>query len=835
MQEMTYNEIIQKAGKRVIKHVYYTLNGNVINVDDSNVKRVKLSFKSSLVGTIMQGCELTLKEPISGIIYVEVEARYSSDTATKIYGPYQLKEEPTYDASDKSYTHYLYDNVMLSMKDYTPINITYPTTIYNYFSELVSELGYTTNIASLPNGNITMASDIYEGINYTFRDVLDDIAEANGILFYIDGMELKIASLGNTPITINDKILKKQNIAFSEHFGPINVITLSRAGGSDNIYYPSALPENIHEFKISDNQLMSDNNRDVFLPAIYSQLNGIEYDIFDTELVGYGDIQPLQKVQFTTGGKTFNSYIFNQEIVLTTGYKQSIYTDMPEETTTDYKYADTTDKRINQTQIIVDKQNGVIQSLVDKVVDISATKTGTGSITLDDAMEGNLHYLSIIGQMSLLYPTNVDGGIIAKYDYVEQDLQTLLECITGVITPTPEQLEYLDANSDGELNSLDLSLMSLVVNNKSRPYNPTILYPSNTLYPYSKILLIDNEEYVLDINYLNYMNNTTYDEFIYQDNKCYIIRRVGINANNEMYALDSEIIEEREPVELYVNNGSRISLKSFSNVILKSIYLLENDYTTTFANKAEVSSEITQTADSINLRVDSKLDEEEYTGANILLKINRDESETQINADKININGVTSINNNFQIDANGNPIINGGTIQVTNNDGGQAFTITDSTKTKRLEVSGDTIRLYTSTDGDYWWSSAGMKFDETEITVQGGFVVTGNKNRLVTIDDGSQVKINAYETAEPYFGDIGSGKTNEQGYAKIDIESVFSQTIEMDTYKVFIQKCGNGDLYVKKYDNYFEVIGTPNLEFDWEVKAIQKGYKNIRLEEKESD
>ena len=73
---------------------------------------------------------------------------------------------------------------------------------------------------------------------------------------------------------------------------------------------------------------------------------------------------------------------------------------------------------------------------------------------------------------------------------------------------------------------------------------------------------------------------------------------------------------------------------------------------------------------------------------------------------------------------------------------------------------------------------------------------------------------------------------------RIDIEDIFSQTIETDDYKVFIQECGDGKLYVEKKDTYFEVKGTPNLEFDWELKAIQKGYKNVRLEEykeRESD
>lgn len=106
--------------------------------------------------------------------------------------------------------------------------------------------------------------------------------------------------------------------------------------------------------------------------------------------------------------------------------------------------------------------------------------------------------------------------------------------------------------------------------------------------------------------------------------------------------------------------------------------------------------------------------------------------------------------------------------------------------------------------------------------------VTGSKNRAVEIDN-SYVLLNAYETATPYFGDIGSNKTDNNGYCRIEIEDVFKQTIEMEDYKVFIQESGNGKLYVKKESNYFEVLGTPNLDFDWEIKAIQKGYKDTRL------
>lgn len=116
-------------------------------------------------------------------------------------------------------------------------------------------------------------------------------------------------------------------------------------------------------------------------------------------------------------------------------------------------------------------------------------------------------------------------------------------------------------------------------------------------------------------------------------------------------------------------------------------------------------------------------------------------------------------------------------------------------------------------------------------TINGNLVVKGTKNRIASTDNYGNRLLYAYETATPYFGDIGTNTTNEAGYCKIDIENIFKETIETDDYKVFIQELGEGNLYVKKYDNFFEVIGSPNLAFDWELKAIQKGYKDIRLKE----
>lgn len=366
---MTYNEIIKKAGKRIVKHVYYEKDNKTIYVDDNNVDTVKFIDETPLIGTSISGCELTLKEKIDGKIYVDVVATYQGQSATKTYGFYILKEEPKYNADKKNYTHKMYDNMINSMVDYSKVNIDFPCSVYQFFIKVVEEIGYTTNIVSLPNGHIIMENDIYEGINYTYRDVLDDLAIANGVLLYVDDNELKIAEMNDDTAYINDDILRNANISFGQHYGPINSIVLSRAAESDNIYLQdeeSIKKNGLCEFKIIDNQLMNGNDRDQFLPELLKRLKGIEYDIYDTELIGYGDLKPLQKVVFETGNNTYNSYIFNNEITLTTGYKQAIYNELPEESVTEYKASDKTDRKINQAYALVDKQNLKITQFVSE-------------------------------------------------------------------------------------------------------------------------------------------------------------------------------------------------------------------------------------------------------------------------------------------------------------------------------------------------------------------------------------------------------------------------------------------------------------------------------------
>jgi hypothetical protein len=275
---------------------------------------------------------------------------------------------------------------------------------------------------------------------------------------------------------------------------------------------------------------------------------------------------------------------------------------MPKETQTDYTKADKTDRKINQTQILVDKQNNKIELLSSQVVPVSNTIKGVRQIQLENAYEGRLYRLSIKGNISLLYPSSKEN----LYGYALAPSETLMPRAT--LTPSTPVYK----------------------GNK-------ILYPSNDLFSKSSVLLIDDVEYKLDFNFLNYINNTDCDEFIYEDGKCKIIRRVGVDADGNLYATGREVVETKKDIDLNIKSNSTIKLKSFDEAILETTYLLQNEYTDNFVPSVDVIARINLSPGTAQIEA-SKL--------------------AQITADKINLEGYTTINDGFSVDLDGNATMN---------------------------------------------------------------------------------------------------------------------------------------------------------------------------------
>lgn len=124
-------------------------------------------------------------------------------------------------------------------------------------------------------------------------------------------------------------------------------------------------------------------------------------------------------------------------------------------------------------------------------------------------------------------------------------------------------------------------------------------------------------------------------------------------------------------------------------------------------------------------------------------------------------------------------------------------------------------------------------------TFWGDLVVHGSKSRIVKTEKYGWLAFDAYETPLPHFGDIGESATDDEGNCRVDIDPMFLSAVK-GKYHVFIQPYGDAQLSVSRYEKYFVVTGTPNTEFSYEIKAVQKDndirFKEVKItEETEGD
>lgn len=166
-------------------------------------------------------------------------------------------------------------------------------------------------------------------------------------------------------------------------------------------------------------------------------------------------------------------------------------------------------------------------------------------------------------------------------------------------------------------------------------------------------------------------------------------------------------------------------------------------------------------------------------------------------------------------------------IILKNNSSGPLIVQTDIT----MHMTDESLYLGSISEYKFHFGKERSSFYQP-VTIGGSLSVTGEKNRIIDTENYDTRKQYCYETATPYFGDIGTAQTDDKGKCYIDIDDIFSETVNTGVeYQVFLQKEGQGDLWVEeKTDSYFVVRGTENLKFSWEIKAIQRDYEFERLE-----
>lgn len=349
--------------------------------------------------------------------------------------------------------------------------------------------------------------------------------------------------------------------------------------------------------------------------------------------------------------------------------------------------------RISSSVSSINTKITTIESDVDTLNDVVDTKAS--SETVEDVINSVNNVQTSVSQnitaiKALKVNDEVQSQKISDFEISVNGITFTVQSQNNKIskiTQTTDEInskisDIADITTSGESQQASVNLVKV---NESEPIYIKIhpisedisyLYPSNYLYPADDLYLMNriirftntdtNEVFDYELpDDLLYYDANNYDEFIlnYDSQTCSVIKRVEYNkdTNKNVLKTSEETINYDFPIIALTAGNYTISLPGYSSAYLYVQLMASNIYTTQFATKVEMSSEFSQTKESINLELKKKVDDKDYTSAQILLKINNDTSSTVIKSDKLDVNAIAKFTNDRLKDA-GSTIINGSNI-----------------------------------------------------------------------------------------------------------------------------------------------------------------------------
>ena len=574
----------------------------------------------------------------------------------------------------------------------------YPKTLFSELQNVCRQAGVGLNNISIPNGNFKVVNNQFTN-GESLKTVLKSICSISGNYATIknDKLTLQLKNVTNEKL---EKIQHEPVVWKRKSYG-INqvVIGLSDIEGEYVLRQDDEdiAKNGIHKLVINDNLFAyTQDKREELIDELFNQVKGFGYIPYEMncEWFNYyevGDtivIDDIETIVLRINGKSpkaLDSSISAPAII-----------------DSSMEYVDNTNSIENRTQKAersVDKQNLIIQDVVSQT-DAQNQKIAKVTQTVEELNSK----ISDIAEITISADSN-EARI--ELDNINQS-----EPIRIVIRPIGESISYLYPNNNiwptneyqpatqGLTPNSTLTPSNLLVPKTSRDAQDVLYLKTRTLRFYNKTTE-ENFDMILPDDLL-YYNSEIYDEFIldYDGLSCVINKKLGYNADGSIYVLNNPITIEYEYPHLELTDGDyEISILGYSTAYLFVRLMAQNIYTTQFATKAEVNSEISQTAQSITLNVDKKLEnystttemnaqiqlsasninqsvtaqldnQDKELRAELELKVNEKDLISEINAsaDVINLNSNRLVVNsdNFKLDKQGYLNCKGATVEEAN-------------------------------------------------------------------------------------------------------------------------------------------------------------------------
>jgi len=457
----------KNAMKKPVKELdaYIQIGQDRITASDDLVE-FKASCESGLCKTAMRKLEAKYfgeHDLLGKWINVGFGVRLQNNTFEYIdYGAF-LVTEITY-TKDTGITQITaYDSMVKSMVNYTPLAIDYPINLFDYTNALCTACGLVLGSNTFVNADWQVERDLWETMEgVTYRDILTQIAQATASTCIIGNdnkVYFKYLTDTNEELTYdNMKKLKLEPI-----YGEINSVVLGRdpiVGEDVFLKDDESIEENgLTEFRIVNNEII-DKNRENAITPIYNALHGISYYPFETSTEGLGWYEIGDSFTIVNDlGEEYKTSLFNFNITVDGGIKETLKSVAETKTQSQYQYASSISKRIKNTEIIVNKQEGTIEAIASDVQTI-------------DTRENN-NYQEVLNKFGDYMPTSdfvdLENSVrrLQTDTYTKTEINTkltdgsvtMVSTTSGTFDENGLTIEKTNAKSKGRFNETGVTVL----------------------------------------------------------------------------------------------------------------------------------------------------------------------------------------------------------------------------------------------------------------------------------------------------------------------------------------------------------------------------------------
>ena len=212
-------------------------------------------------------------------------------------------------------TLFLYDKMYEALVVYNNMSLSYPVTLKQVLDGICADLGWTLATTTFPNDDMSVSYDYFAFQGKTYRDVLNQIAEATGTIMYFNSDdELVLKTVGGASV---EEITAPQlySIDPEDEWGDVNSIVLRNNPVDTNwvwyggYYHRPFLYENgypilledgtklrterldvrddLYQIRIDNNAFIGEN-QETYMTDLVTALMGFSYIPFSAKTTGLG-------------------------------------------------------------------------------------------------------------------------------------------------------------------------------------------------------------------------------------------------------------------------------------------------------------------------------------------------------------------------------------------------------------------------------------------------------------------------------------------------------------------------------------------------------------------